>query len=387
MQRCWRVARRTVRRRVVPGERPDGVLIRHSASHRLGPGREVAARPSAETFSPSHPWGDAMAQQIHYCTTPDGVRIAYSSIGTGLPIVRAAHWMTHLEYDLESPVWRHLIGGLAERHLVLRYDCRGTGMSDRQVPDISFERYVTDLECVVDAANLDRFALLGISQGAPISVAYAVRHPERVSHLILFGGFARGALRQDDVQRGEEWLEFSRALVRAGWGREQPAYRQWFTSQFIPDSTVEQARWFNHLEQISASADVAERILVANSEIDITALLPQVRVPTLVIHSRGDQICRFSAGQELAGLIPGATFVPLESGNHVFLPHEPAHRAFFEAVAPFLGDPRPRGRLPGMERTERLRSTVLGIEASLPFRLIAILAALAGIVGLVATLL
>ena len=177
-----------------------------------------------------------MHQEIQYCTTSDGVRLAYSVIGKGTPIVRASHWLSHLEYDLKYPLFRHLILGLAHRHSVIRYDTRGIGLSQRQVTEISFERWVGDLECVVDALSLQRFMLFGLSQGASISIQYAVRHPERVSHLIIYGGFARGFLHRDDVDHEKQKLELSRALVRQGWGSDKEAYRQWFTSQFIPEA-------------------------------------------------------------------------------------------------------------------------------------------------------
>jgi len=328
-----------------------------------------------------------VAQQIQYCTTPDKVRIAYAMTGKGSPIVRASPWLSHLEYDLQSPVFRNLVAGMAERHTYLRYDARGTGLSDREVAEISFDAFVRDLECVVDAAKLERFALFGISQGAPISIAYAVRHPERVSHLILYGGFARGPLQGDDRKKGRELFEIGRTMIRAGWGSQEAAYRQWFTSLFIPDGTAEQASWFNELEAISASPEMAERSLVATADINVSALLPQVQAPTLVLHCRGDLRAPFAMGQELAGGIPGARFVPLESTNHLFLAHEPAYRTFFETLAPFLGDPPIRGRIPGLPRKERLQTAVHKVEGSWPYRLIIIVAAIAGLVGVLLTLL
>jgi len=319
-------------------------------------------------------------QQIQYCTTPDGVRLAYSVMGKGVPIVRAAHWLTHLEYDLKSPVWRHFVLGLAQQHTLVRYDARGEGLSQREVDEISFDKWLADLEAVVDAARLDRFILLGVSQGASVSIAYAVRHPERVSHLLLHGGFARGFLHAGDPDKQTQNLELTRAIVREGWGREEDTYRQWFTSQFIPEATIEQARWFNELERMSATPEVAERHLVASANIDVTALLPEVRTPTLVTHARGDLRIRFWRGEELAAGIPGAKFVPLEGRNHLFLANEPAHRAFFEAIAAFLGDPPPRGALPG-SRTglERLEDAIRSLEQNWLMKVVAILAAVTGL--------
>ncbi len=319
-------------------------------------------------------------QQIQYCTTADGVRLAYSVMGKGTPIVRAAHWLTHLEYDLKSPVWRHFVLGLAHRHTLVRYDARGEGLSQRDVDEISFDKWLTDLETVVDAAKLDKFILLGVSQGASVSIAYAVRHPERVSHLILHGGFARGFLYAGDPEKQAQTLELTRAIVREGWGREEDAYRQWFTSQFIPEATIEQARWFNELERVSATPDVAERHLVASAKINVSDLLPQVRTPTLVTHARGDLRILFWRGQELAVGIPGAKFVPLEGRNHLFLANEPAHRAFFDALASFLGDPPMRGALPGSSSLmERLEGAIRKLEQNWFIKIVAILAAITGL--------
>lgn len=319
-------------------------------------------------------------QQIQYCTSPDGVRLAYSVMGKGAPIVRAAHWLTHLEYDLKSPVWRHFVLGLAHRHTLIRYDARGEGLSQREVDEISFDTWLTDLETVVDAAKLDRFILLGVSQGAAVSIAYAVRHPERVSHLILHGGFARGFLYAGDPEKQAQNLELTRAIVREGWGREEDAYRQWFTSQFIPEASVEQARWFNELERVSATPEVAERHLIASARIDVSALLPQVRTPTLVTHARGDLRIEFWRGQELASGIPGAKFVPLAGKNHLFLANEPAHRAFFEAVANFLGDRPVRGALPGSSSAmDRFENAIRSLEQNWLMKIIAILAAVTGL--------
>ena len=322
-----------------------------------------------------------MDQQIQYCTTPDGVRLAYSVTGKGSPIVRPSHWLTHLEYDLKSPVWRHFVLGLTQRHSLVRFDARGEGMSQRDVADISFERWLSDLESVVDTLALKRFILLGVSQSASVAIAYAARHPERLSHLIIYGGFARGFLRQGNLEKQKQLLELNRTMVREGWGSNQDTYRQWFTSQFIPGGTAEQARWFNELERVSAAPDVAERHLVASAEINVVDLLPKIRVPTLVLHCRGDLRVPFPYGEEIAAGIPGAKFVPLEGKNHLFLANEPAHRGFFEAVASFLGDPPIKGPLPGTtNRKERLENAVKTIEQNWLIKIIVVLAAIAGVV-------
>jgi pimeloyl-ACP methyl ester carboxylesterase len=322
-----------------------------------------------------------MDQLIQYCTASDGVRLAYSTIGKGTPIVRASHWMTHLEHELMSPVRRSFILGLAHRHSLVRYDARGNGLSQRDVTEISFERWVGDLERIVDSASLDRFALLGMSQGASISIQYAVRHPERVSHLIIYGGFARGSLHSEDLDKQKHRLELARTLVREGWGSDHEEYRQWFTSQFIPGGTAEQFHLFNDLQRVSATPEMAERYLVEVAKINVAALLPNVKTPTLVLHSKGDVRVPFALGQEIAAGIPGAKFIPLNSRNHILLADEPAFRGFFDAVATFLGDPPIKGPLPGMSKAgHRLDSAVKNIEQNWLIKVIVMLAAITGVV-------
>ena len=276
-------------------------------------------------------------QEIHFCQTRDGVQLAYARIGQGLPLVKTGHWMTHIEFDLESPIWRHLYQELCRDHSFFRYDARGNGLSDREVPDITFEKFVDDLEAVVDAAGIDRFALLGISQGCAVSIAYAVRHPERVSHLVLLGGFAVGWRKRARTEAEKEAGEAMLTLMRIGWGQENPAFRQMFTSQFIPRANKEQADWFNEFQRISSSPTDAARNLLANGEADVSSLLSQVKVPTLVMHARYDARVPFESGRRLAAGIPGARFVPLESRNHVMLEGEPALARFLEELRSFLG--------------------------------------------------
>ena len=277
-----------------------------------------------------------LAQEIRFCSAPDGVQIAYSTIGQGPPLMKTGHWLTHLEFDLESPIWRHLYRELARDYTLVRYDTRGNGLSDRTAADVSFASLVADLEVVVEAAGLTRFALLGISQGSMIAIEYVRRHPERVSHLILYGGMAVGRNRraQTDATREEEAA--MRTLMRLGWGAENAAFRQLFTSQFIPDGTKEQADWFNELQRISASGEMAVRIGLATADVDLTAALPEVRVPTLVMHARGDARVPFEAGRRMAAGIPGARFVPLQGRNHLFLENEPAFTQFLEQTRGFL---------------------------------------------------
>jgi pimeloyl-ACP methyl ester carboxylesterase len=258
-------------------------------------------------------------------------------IGQGPALVKTGNWMTHLEYDLESPIWRHLYRELAKACTLIRYDARGNGLSDRTVDDISFDAFVSDLEAVVAAARVPRFALFGISQGCAVAIVYAVRHPERVSHLLLYGGFAEG--RNKRARSGAERDENAAmlTLMRLGWGKENPAFRQLFTSQFIPGGTKEQADWFNELQRVTVSPETAVRIMTAADDIDVSALLPRVSVPTLVMHARDDARVPFEAGRRMAAGIPGARFVPLQGRNHLFLESEPAFGQFLEQARAFLG--------------------------------------------------
>ena len=286
----------------------------------------------------------AIQQSVRFCQTSDDVHLAVATAGRGIPLVKTANWLNHIEFDWQSPVWSPLFSRLAAQCTLVRYDERGIGLSDRDVPDFSFEAFVDDLETVVDECGLQRFALLGISQGAPVSIAYAVRHPERVSRLVLCGGFAKGWRRRGnaaDVARAEA----SVTLIREGWGQDNPAARQMFTSLIVPDATHEEMRWFNELERISASADTAIRLLHVLGDIDVTELLPRVAVPTLVLHSRGDARVPFEHGLMLARAIPKARFVTLESKNHLILSHEPAWPRFIDEISGFLKSEEEPARL------------------------------------------
>jgi pimeloyl-ACP methyl ester carboxylesterase/DNA-binding winged helix-turn-helix (wHTH) protein len=290
---------------------------------------EVDATPKTDgAAAASRP---TLNQEVHFCTASDGVRIAYALAGQGPPLVKAANWLNHLEYDWQSPIWSHLLHELASRYQLIRYDERGNGLSDWDVADISFEAFVRDLESVVEATKLKRFALLGISQGCAVSIVYAIRHPERVSHLVLYGGFARGRTRRDP-----DHSKTLLSIVEQGWGKENPAFRQFFTSLFFPDGTPEQMQWFNDLQQMTTSTENALRIMRATGELDISDLLPQVKVPTLVLHCRNDAAVMFDEGRRLAAGIPGAKFVTLESRNHLVLESEPAWEKFSSEITAFL---------------------------------------------------
>ncbi len=276
-------------------------------------------------------------QQIRFVRSADGVRLAYASSGSGPPLViKAATWLSHLEVDWDSPVWRHWLRALSSNGTFVRYDERGCGLSDWLVPELSFASWVRDLEAVVDAMGAERFALLGISQGAAVAIAYAVAHPERVSHLVLHGGYARGRLvRADSVQARDE-AETMCHLAELGWGKADPSFRQFFTTQFIPGGTAEQHQWFNEMERISTSPQNAAQFMREFNTIDVTALLPQVRCPTLVLHSKHDVRVPFEEGRLIATHIPGAQFVPIASGNHLLLETEPGWQQWLQAVRGFL---------------------------------------------------
>ena len=322
-----------------------------------------------------------MQQNIQYCTTGDGVRIAYATIGSGPKLVRTPHWFSHLEYDLDSPVMRHTILTLAHHHTVLRYDARGIGMSQRDGVEISFDRLVQDLETVVDAAKFDRFALFGLSQGCAQAIAYAARHPDRVSHLILYGGFARGILRRGDPEKQKEAFELAHGLVRTGWGSHEESHRQFFTSQFIPDGTIDEYHSLNEMQRVATTPEIAAQFLVTNAHIDVVVLMHQVKAPTLVLHSKYETRVPFALSQEIAAAIPGAKLVPLESRNHLILAGEPANRAMADAITDFLGEKRIRGSLPGTKTVgQRLERAMSGVERNWFIKFVVIFAAITGVV-------
>lgn len=276
-------------------------------------------------------------QEVLYCRASDGTRLAYSAVGEGPPLVKTANWLNHIEFDWESPVWRHWLAELTDGRTLIRYDERGNGMSDWDTPELSLDAFVEDLETVVTAAGLDRFDLLAISQGAAVSIAYAVRFPGRVRKMILYGGYAAGWAKRGSA---EERLrrEAMVTLTQSGWGSDNPAYRQLFTNLYVPDATTEQKAWFNELQRKSASPENAVRIQRALSELDVRDLLERVAVPTLVIHARDDQVIPFSCAIELAERIPGARLVPLEGRNHILLESEPAWPQFVAAARAFLAE-------------------------------------------------
>jgi pimeloyl-ACP methyl ester carboxylesterase/DNA-binding CsgD family transcriptional regulator len=276
------------------------------------------------------------SQRIRFCTTADHLRLAFATTGQGPAIVRPGHFLTHLDFDLHSPVWGPWIAELNRANTLLRYDGRGCGLSDTTVTPLSLATWVGDLETVVDAAGLERFALLGCSQGAAISLAYAERHPERVSCLVLMGGYARGALMRNPTPAQQRQAQLLLDLIEVGWGQDNPAFRQVFTSLLMPGGSPEQMAWFNELERLCCTPAHAARTVAAFGQIDVCTQATRIRCPTLVLHARADARVPFEEGRLLAGLIPGAEFVPLESRNHVLLHGEPAYAAGFTAIHAFL---------------------------------------------------
>src|SRR5262249_17631030 len=229
-----------------------------------------------------------MQQHIQYCTTPDSVRLAFSIIGKGSPMVRTPHWFAHLQHDLESPVFRHMLVGRARQHSLLRYDARGIGLSQRDNMEISFDKWVSDLETIVDCAKLDRFILFGLSQAAAQAIAYAAHHPDRLTHLILYGGFTRGLLHRENGEKQKEALELACALVRNGWGGDEESYRQFFTSQFIPDANKELQHSLNEMQRLAATPQMAERFVRAIADINVAGELPKIKTTTLGLHATRD---------------------------------------------------------------------------------------------------
>jgi len=301
-------------------------------------------------------------QEVRFCTTCDGVRLAYAIHGRGSPLVRTATWLTHLEFDWESPVWRHWLEGLADGHTVLRYDERGCGLSDRDVDDVSLEARLGDLEAVIDAAKIERFALLGISQGGPLAVAFAARHPERVSHLILYATFARGRLKRDPASVDREQAQLMDSLIRIGWGQGVPAFRRLFTTLFMPDASTKQMEWFDELQRMTTDPATAVRIRQARNHDDVTDAATEVSCPTLVMHPRDDALVPFAEGRLLATLIPGARFVTLESRNHILLADEPAWTQFRTELRTFLG-PAEVSRPPELPELSNRELEVLALVA------------------------
>jgi pimeloyl-ACP methyl ester carboxylesterase/DNA-binding winged helix-turn-helix (wHTH) protein len=312
--------------------------VAERSAHEAAPGMASPADPAGPTGPSAR---SLPAQQIRFCTARDGTRLAYATIGSGPPLVKAANWLSHLDYDWESPVWRHWLDELSRRFQLVRYDERGCGLSDWDVPRLAFDDWVEDLETVVDAAGLDRFPLLGISQGGPVAIAYAVRHPERVSHLVLLGAFAQGRRKRARTPEERQLAEARIDLVRLGWGRPDPTYRQTFVARFLPEGTQDQWRAFDELQVRSTSPANAWRFLDEFANIDVCDLAPKVTAPTLIICSRREPDNNFEQSRVLTALIPGSRLAPLDSANHLLPEQDPAWRGFLAEIDEFLAVPAP----------------------------------------------
>lgn len=287
---------------------------------------------------------ESVKQRIRYTRSRDGTALAWASAGAGPPLVKAANWLTHLEHDLDSPAWSHWVRFFAAHFHFVRYDERGCGLSDREVADLSFERWVEDLEAVIGAAEIDEpMTLLGVSQGAATVIAYTARHPERVGRLILYGGYAQGWGRRGD-EKGARLYQSIADVIELGWGMDNPVFRELFTKRFMPDGREEQIRWFNELCRKTTSPEMAARLFSERAHVDVLPMVGQVRVPVLVLHPNGDEVVPLSQGRLLARELPDAEFVELESRNHIVLKHEPAWARFKEAVLDFTD------RMPALAR-------------------------------------
>ena len=304
---------------------------------------------------------------IRFCATADGTKLGVGTYGSGPPLVRAGTWLTHVEYDATSPLSAHWCEELAKHHRYIVYDSRGCGLSDREVRDLSLDVFVADLEAVVDGLGLERFPLIGMSMGAPIAVAYAAKHPERVSRLVLHGGFHRSYL--SSTKSDPRVLEEADVLfksARLGWGTGSPALRQVFVAKFMGESSEVQRQAFDERQRVTSTADVAEKYLRAMFAFDVKALATRVSCPTIAFHSRGDQLIFFEQGRKLAALIPGARFVPLESKNHVPFREEPAWQALTTALRSFLDeDSSTRPRAPSKGLTSRQLDVLRGVARGL----------------------
>jgi pimeloyl-ACP methyl ester carboxylesterase/DNA-binding CsgD family transcriptional regulator len=278
-----------------------------------------------------------MRQEIRFCTASDNIRLAYAKVGNGPALVKVGNWMSHLEYDLESPVWQPWLEGWSRFHTFYRYDPRGCGLSDWNISDFSFEALVSDLETVVDAAGLEQFDLFAMSQGCCVSIAYTARHPNRVRRLILYGGYIQGSVSRNPSPNALEEVDVRLKLLELSWGSKNPAYRQVFTMDLIPEGTPEQLAWFNNLQFISTSPANAVEVQRTFHQVDVRELAQRIKVPTIVIQAKHDSAVPFEEGRKTAAHIPGARFTILDSKNHVLLQTEPAWSYFWDEFYRFLG--------------------------------------------------
>jgi DNA-binding SARP family transcriptional activator/pimeloyl-ACP methyl ester carboxylesterase len=318
----------TLQRELGIGPSAEACAVRDLALAPIQRSAAAAAAPRAATLA---------TQRIRFCHTPDDVRLAYAVSGTGPPLVKASNWLTHLDHDWGSPVWQPWWEALSTRHTLVRYDERGSGLSDWDVDDGSFtlDAWVRDLETVVDALGLERFPLLGISQGGPIAITYAARHPDRVSHVVVFGTCARATWARADEQRRRELAALGE-LIKTSWGSEEPGFRQVYDARFLPDGPIEMWRAFDELQRRSASARNAHRLWRAFGYLDCTEAARQLEVPTLILHSAGDQVWSFQEAEELHEMVRNSRLVGLDSNNHILQAGEAAFGVFLDEVEGFL---------------------------------------------------
>lgn len=320
------------------GKQQQMIQTVHGRGYRFVGG--VEALPSVESAPQRLPPSEAATgQRIHFATASDGVRIAYATVGQGPPIVRAAHWITHLDYDWQSPVWRHWLEGLARGRMLVRYDERGCGLSDHDPAEITMDSFVRDLETVVDAMELERFPLVGVSQGGAVAITYTARHPERVSHLVLVGAYVAGRRRRARNDDERNMAELQIEMIRLGWGNEDPSMRLAFAPSLIPDAPPELWSHFATLMRRTTSATSAARVMAATGDVDVSDLAAQVNCPTIIFHARDELRIPFEQALRLAALIPGSRLVPLDSRNHLMRRDEPAWSVFLEELDRFLAEP------------------------------------------------
>lgn len=317
------------------GRSQHTIRTAHGRGYQFVAALKTEADSSAQTPEPSAPVPDATA--VSFVTVRGGLQLAVGETGEGIPLVKVANWLTHVGMDADSPVWSHWVRDLSKQHRYIRYDARGCGLSDRGLAGVSLadlDLWVEDLERVVESLNLDRFALLGVSQGGPVATAFASRFPDKVSQLILFGTYARGMGRRDNMQQGAQ-ASLQVDLAKVGWGMEDDQFLEVFTRQFIPGAGLEERGWFNALQRTCADGETAAQLESAMHDVDTSEEAAKVAVPTLVMHCTQDAVVPFGEGRRLAGLIPGARFVQLPGANHIMLERDVAWRTFVRLVEEF----------------------------------------------------